>query len=352
MRYRPLGRTGQFVSEICLGTMTFSGGAGFWRAIGSLDQASSTGLVGRAIEAGVNFFDTANVYSEGQSEIQLGQALRDLKVKREDVIIATKVRGRMGSGPNAVGLSRGHIIDEIAASLKRLGLDHVDLYQIHGFDPVTPLEETMRALDDCVRRGLVRTIGCSNLAAWQIMKALAISDKNGLARFETVQAYYSIAGRELEREILPLVEDQGLGVMVWSPLAGGFLSGKFTRSQSGGNDTRRTIFDFPPVDKERAFDIIDAMAPIAKAHDASVARVALAWLLQRKGVMSVIIGAKTIQQLDDNIAAAGLALTGEEIATLDAVSGLKPEYPGWMLARQADGRVPAACLRQGLRPKA
>ena len=232
-------------------------------------------------------------------------------------------------------------MDEIAGSLKRLGLDHVDLYQIHGFDPVTPLEETMRALDDCVRRGLVRTIGCSNLAAWQIMKALAISDKNGLARFETVQAYYSIAGRELEREILPLVEDQGLGVMVWSPLAGGFLSGKFTRSQSGGNDTRRTIFDFPPVDKERAFDIIDAMAPIAKAHDASVARVALAWLLQRKGVMSVIIGAKTIQQLDDNIAAADLALSGEEIATLDAVSALKPEYPGWMLARQADGRVPA-----------
>jgi aryl-alcohol dehydrogenase-like predicted oxidoreductase len=187
----------------------------------------------------------------------------------------------------------------------------------------------------------VRTIGCSNLAAWQIMKALAISDKNGLARFETVQAYYSIAGRELEREILPLVEDQGLGVMVWSPLAGGFLSGKFTRSQSGGNDTRRTIFDFPPVDKERAFDIIDAMAPIAKAHDASVARVALAWLLQRKGVMSVIIGAKTIQQLDDNIAAADLTLSAEEIATLDAVSALKPEYPGWMLARQADGRVPA-----------
>ena len=340
MRYRPLGRTGQFVSEICLGTMTFSGGAGFWRAIGALDQASSTGLVGRAIEAGINFFDTANVYSEGQSEIQLGQALRDLKVKREDVIIATKVRGRMGPGPNAVGLSRGHIMDEIAASLKRLGLEHVDLYQIHGFDPVTPLEETMRALDDCVRRGLVRTIGCSNLAAWQIMKALAISDKNGLARFETVQAYYSVAGRELEREILPLVEDQGLGVMVWSPLAGGFLSGKFTRSQGGGNDTRRTIFDFPPVDKERAFDIIDAMAPIAKAHDASVARVALAWLLQRKGVMSVIIGAKTIQQLDDNIAAADLALSGEEIATLDAVSALKPEYPGWMLARQADGRVP------------
>ena len=221
MRYRPLGRTGQYVSEICLGAMTFSGGAGFWRAIGTLDQAASTKLVGRALEAGVNFIDTANVYSEGQSEVQVGQALRDLGVKREDVIIATKVRGRMGQGPNSVGLSRGHIMDQIAGSLKRLGLDHVDLYQIHGFDPVTPLEETLRALDDCVSRGLVNTIGCSNLAAWQIMKALGISDKHGYARFETVQAYYSIAGRELEREIVPVVEDQGLGVMVWSPLAGG-----------------------------------------------------------------------------------------------------------------------------------
>ncbi len=341
MRYRPLGRTGQLVSEICLGTMTFSGGAGFWRAIGSLDQASSTALVGRALEAGVNFIDTANVYSEGQSEMQLGQALSDLGAKREDVIVATKVRGRMGPGPIAVGLSRGHILVQIAASMKRLGLEHVDLYQIHGFDPVTPIEETLRALDNCVERGLVRTIGCSNLAAWQIMKALAISDKNGLARFETVQAYYSIAGRDLEREILPLVEDQGLGVMVWSPLAGGFLSGKYTREKRGGNDSRRTTFDFPPVDKERAYDVIDAMEKVAKAHETSVARVALAWLLQRKGVMSVIIGAKTVEQLDDNLAAADLTLTAEEIAALDAVSALKAEYPGWMLARQAEGRVPA-----------
>ena len=340
MRYRALGRTGQFVSEICLGTMTFSGGVGFWRAIGALDQKASTALVGRALEGGVNFIDTANVYSEGQSEIQLGQALRDLGVKREDVIIATKVRGRMGPGPNAVGLSRGHIMDQIAASLKRLGLEHVDLYQIHGFDPVTPMEETLRALDDCVSRGLVRTIGCSNLDAWQIMKALGISERRGWARFETVQAYYSIAGRELEREIIPLVEDQGLGVMVWSPLAGGFLSGKFTRDKKGDNNSRRTAFDFPPVDKERAYDIIDAMTPIARAHDASVARVALAWLLQRKGIMSVIIGAKTVQQLDDNLAAADLTLSPEEVATLDAVSALRPEYPGWMLARQAEGRLP------------
>jgi len=342
MRYRPLGRTGQYVSEICLGTMTFNGGQGYWRAIGQLDQKASTALVARALEAGVNFFDTANVYSEGQSEIQLGQALRDLAVKREDVIIATKVRARMGRGPNAVGLSRGHILDEMAASLKRLGLDHVDLYQIHGFDPVTPLEETLRALDDCVARGFVRTIGCSNLAAWQIMKALGVSERRGFARFETVQAYYSIAGRDLEREIVPLVDDQGLGIMVWSPLAGGFLSGKFTREKRGDNDARRTTFDFPPVDKERAYDIIDAMAAVGQARRASVARVALAWLLKRKGVMSVIIGAKTVDQLNDNLAAADLDLSDDEMAQLDQASALKPEYPGWMLARQADGRLPAA----------
>jgi aryl-alcohol dehydrogenase-like predicted oxidoreductase len=342
MRYRPLGRTGQYVSEICLGAMTFHGGGGFWRAIGTLEQKASTELVGRAIAAGVNFIDTANVYSEGESEVQLGQALRDLGVKREDVIIATKVRGRMGPGPNKVGLSRGHIMDQIADSLKRLGLDHIDLYQVHSFDPVTPLEETLRALDDCVSRGFVRTIGCSNFAAWQIMKALGISDKRGYARFETVQAYYSIAGRDLEREILPLVEDQGLGVMVWSPLAGGFLSGKFTRDKRGDNDSRRTTFDFPPVDKERAYDVIDAMEKVGKAHGVSVARIALAWLLQRKGVMSVIIGAKTTEQLDDNLAAAELTLSPEEITALDAASALKSEYPGWMLTRTAEGRVPAA----------
>ena len=340
MRYRPLGRTGQFVSEICLGAMTFSGGAGFWRAIGTVEQKGATALVERALAAGVNFIDTADVYSEGQSEVMLGQALRDLQVKREDVVIATKVRGRTGPGPNAVGLSRGHIMDQIAGSLKRLGLDHVDLYQIHGFDPETPIEQTLRALDDCVSRGLVRTLGCSNLAAWQIMKALGISERRGFARFETVQAYYTIAGRDLERDILPLVEDQGLGVMVWSPLARGLLSGKFTRDGLKPDGARRAVFDFPPVNRERAFDIIDAMRPIAAAHDASVARVALAWLLQRKGVMSVIVGAKTIEQLDDNLAAAKLSLSAEEIAALDKVSAPTPEYPGWMIARQSDQRWP------------
>ena len=341
MRYRPLGRTGQFVSEICLGTMTFHGGAGFWRAVGTVDQKGSTDLVARAMQAGVNFIDTADVYSEGQSEALLGQALRDLNVKREDVIIATKVRGRTGPGPNAVGLSRGHIMDQLAASLKRLQLDYVDLYQIHGFDALTPLEETLRALDDCVARGLIRTIGCSNMAAWQIMKALGISERRGFARFETVQAYYTIAGRDLEREILPLVEDQGLGVMVWSPLAGGFLSGKYTRAGVTANDARRQTFDFPPVDKERAYDVIDVMAEIGKTHGVSVAQIALAWLLRRKGVMSVIVGAKTIEQLDDNLAATKVELSEADMKRLDEISAPRPEYPGWMIARQSDQRAPA-----------
>jgi aryl-alcohol dehydrogenase-like predicted oxidoreductase len=231
-------------------------------------------------------------------------------------------------------------MDQVVGSLKRLNLDHIDLYQIHGFDPVAPLEETLRALDDCVSRGYVRTIGCSNLAAWQIMKALGISSKQGYARFETVQAYYTIASRDLEREIVPLVEDQGLGVMVWSPLAGGLLSGKFTRKGSTSNDARRLVFDFPPVNRERAYDIVDAMAPIAEAHGVSVAQIALAWLLQRAGVMSVIIGAKTIAQLDDNLAAVKVTLTADEVAALDKASALTPEYPGWMLERQAGPRMP------------
>ena len=332
------------------------GGGGFWRAIGTLDQAASTKLVARALEAGVNFIDTANVYSEGQSEVQVGQALRDLGVKREDVIIATKVRGRMGPGPNTVGLSRGHIMDQVAASLKRLGLDHVDLYQVHGFDPVTPLEETLRALDDCVSRGFVRTIGCSNFAAWQIMKALGISDKRGYARFETVQAYYSIAGRELEREIVPLVEDQGLGVMVWSPLAGGFLSGKFTRETRGDNNSRRTVFDFPPVDKERAYDIIDAMASVAKAHGVSVARVALAWLLAAQG------GDERHHRREDGRAArrqsrgrrAGAERRGDGDARRGEraqarVSGLDAGANGrWTRSGGEDLSVAISCQRRGL----
>ena len=340
MKHRPLGRTGLYVSEICFGTMTF-GGHGWWNVMGEVDQGTANGLVERALSAGVNFIDTADVYSEGNSERILGQALRDLKVKRDDVIVATKVRGRSGPGVNAVGLSRGHIMNAVEGSLKRLGLDHIDLYQVHGADLVTPIEETMAALDNLVQRGLVRYIGCSNMAAWQIMKALGASREHNYARFQTVQAYYTIAGRDLEREIVPMLTDQQLGLMVWSPLAGGLLSGKFGRDVATPNAARRLTFDFPPVNKDHAFDIVDVIRPIAAAHGVSVARIALAWLLHKKAVMSVIVGAKTVEQLDDNLAASDVALSAEEMATLDQASAPAPEYPQWMLDRQHRDRLPA-----------
>ena len=339
MRYRQLGRTGLFVSEICLGTMTF-GGRGRWTAIGDLDQGAVEGLVARAIEGGVNFIDTADVYSEGVSEQMLGQALGSLGIKRSDVVIATKLNGETGPGPNDRGSSRGHIMDAVKASLDRLKLDYVDLYQIHGTDPCTPVEETVRALDDLVREGLVRYVGVSNWQAWRMMKALGVAEHRGWSRFETVQAYYSIAGRDLEREIVPMVQDQGMGVLVWSPLAGGLLSGKFERDQDGPEGSRRSSFDFPPVNRERAFASVDAMREVANAHGVSVARVALAYVLSKPFVTSVIIGAKRVDQLEDNLAAADLDLSPDQIAKLDEVSALPPEYPGWMLKLQGASRPP------------
>jgi len=339
MRYNQLGSTGMFVSEICLGTMTF-GGQGFWQVVGNLDQKAVTGIVAKSIEAGVNFIDTADVYSEGRSETLLGQSLKDVGVKRSDVVIATKCYGRVGKGPNDMGASRGHIMDAVERSLERLGTDHIDLYQIHAQDSVTPVEETMRALDDLVSRGLVRYIGCSNWAAWKIMKALGIAEHRGYARFETLQAYYSIAGRDLERDIVPLLEDQKVGLLVWSPLAGGLLSGKFGPGSNGPEGARRAAFDFPPVDKDRAWKCIDAMREIGQARGVSVARVALAYILAKPFVTSVIIGAKTPEQLDDNLASTAVALTAEETTKLDTVSALPPEYPGWMLRRQGSERRP------------
>ncbi len=338
MKYRQLGRTGLLVSELCLGTMTF-GGKGFWEVIGQQPQDVASELVARALDAGVNFFDTANIYSEGEAEKMLGRALGR---RRREVVVATKVRGRMGSGPNEVGLSRGHILQSVEDSLRRLDTDYIDLYQIHGYDPLTPLEETLRALDDLVHAGKVRYIGCSNLAAWQLMKALWVSDRHNLHRFETLQAYYTVAGRDLERELVPLLQDQRMGLMVWSPLAGGLLAGKFHRREEGPGNARRTSFDFPPVDKERAFDVVDAMRDIAAAHDVSVARIALAWLLHQPVVTSVIIGAKNETQLIDNLAATEVSLTPEDLARLNEVGALPREYPGWMLQRQGQDRHPGS----------
>jgi aryl-alcohol dehydrogenase-like predicted oxidoreductase len=340
MKYNQLGNTGLFVSEICLGTMTF-GGQGMFKVVGELDLKGATGIVARALEAGVNFLDTADVYSAGHSEKLTGQALKDIGVKRSDVVIATKCFGRTGAGPNDLGASRGHIMDAVARSLERLNTDHIDLYQIHGTDVVTPVEETMRALDDLTRQGMVRYVGCSNWQAWKIMKALGLSAQHGWARFETLQAYYSIAGRDLEREIVPMLNEQKVGLMVWSPLAGGLLSGKFGPGSNGPEGARRAAFDFPPVNKDRAWACIDLMREIGHAHGgASVARVALAYILAKPFVTTVIIGAKTMEQLDDNLEAAKLTLTAEELKKLDDVSALPAEYPGWMLARQTAERRP------------
>ncbi|GHA99362.1 aldo/keto reductase [Modicisalibacter luteus] len=338
MRYTRFGNTGLFVSELCLGTMTFGGQGELWSQIGDLQQADADKLIGRALDAGINFIDTADVYSEGHSEIMTGQALKNLRVPRDEVVVATKVFGPTGPGVNARGLSRYHIMEGVKASLRRLQLDHIDLYQVHGFDPATPIEETVRALDLLVQHGHVRYVGVSNWAAWQIMKALGIAERHGLSRFESLQAYYTVAGRDLERELIPLLNSENLGLMVWSPLAGGLLSGKYSRDGQAEAGSRRTTFDFPPVNVERAYDCIDVMRRIAESRSVSVAQVALAWLLHQPAVTSVIVGAKRVDQLDDNIAASEVRLSDEELVELDAVSALPAEYPGWMLERQGEAR--------------
>jgi len=335
MQYTQLGNTGVFVSRLCMGAMTFGGKGGLFEAIGGLDQAETDALVGQCLDGGINFFDTANVYSRGESETLLGNALGS---RRHEVVIATKVFGRMGEGANQVGLSRLHILQQIDASLKRLGTDYIDLYQVHGFDALTPLEETIRALDSVVRAGKVRYIGCSNFTAWQTMKALGISERQNLERFITLQSYYSLAGRELERELVPMMLDQKVGLLPWSPLAGGFLSGKFTRAGAADDQSRRTKFSFPPVNLEKGYAIVEACQEIAKAKNATVAQVALAWLLHQPVTTSVIIGARKSSQLADNLGAVDLKFDADDLKKLDEVSKLAPEYPGWMQALPSERR--------------
>jgi aryl-alcohol dehydrogenase-like predicted oxidoreductase len=339
VKYNTLGPTGLLVSELCLGTMTFAAGEGMWKPIAGVEQKLADELVRRSLDAGVNFIDTADVYTSGESEKTLAQAIANLGIARKDVVIATKGFGRTGTGRNDVGASRGHLMNAVDASLQRLRTDYIDLYQIHAFDTVTPMEETLRALDTLVEQGKVRYIGCSNWMAWQIMKALGLSEIRNLARFETLQAYYSIAGRDLEREIVPLLQDQKTGLLVWSPLAGGLLSGKYSRDHQKPEDSRRSAFDFPIVDKERTWRIIDVLRPIADAHQTSVATVSLAWILAKPFVTSVIIGAKRVDQLEQNLAAAELQLTQDELKQLDEVSALPPEYPGWMIPFQNINRL-------------
>jgi aryl-alcohol dehydrogenase-like predicted oxidoreductase len=339
MKYKQLGKTGVLVSELCLGTMTF-GGRGYWKAIGQLPEDEVTQLVKTAIDQGINFFDTANAYSEGLAELLLGKALKNLGISHQSVFIATKVRLRMGEGANQVGLSKLHILDSVDDSLQRLGLSHIDMLYIHGVDPVTPLEETMRGLEDAVRSGKVRYLGVSNHPAWMVVKANSIAGQMGWSKFIASQNFYSIASRDIEREIVPMAISEGIGIMPWSPLAGGFLSGKYTRDQKIAGDSRRDEFDFPPINKEKAFDIIDVMTKIGGRYNVSAARVALSWIKDKPGVTSVIIGAKKQDQLLDNLACTQLQLTQDEIKELDAISALTSEYPGWMVDRQLTGRFP------------
>ena len=339
MHYSQLGSSGLRVSQLCLGAMTF--GQGFHN-IGAVAQEQADEMVRVALEAGVNFFDTADVYSRGQSEEILGRALKAAGVPRESVIVATKVRGAMsteaaeGTGDvNNLGLSRKHIIEGCDASLRRLGLEYIDLYQIHGFDSLTPLEETLEALNDLVRQGKVLYLGCSNLPARTLAKALGISASRGWAGFASLQAYYSLVGRDLEHELLPLCREEGLGVLPWSPLSGGYLSGKYRQGNPAVG--RRNEFDFPPI-AANAADALGALEEVAGERGTSMACVALAWLRQQPGVTSVIIGARTVEQLRDNLAAADLELTADELQRLAVTTQPPKLYPQWMLEFQAASR--------------
>ncbi len=338
MKYNVIPGTGVLVSELCLGAMTFGGGEGIWGRIGTLGQREVDELVHAALDAGVNFFDTANVYGRGRSEILLGKALG---ARRADAVLATKVRGRTGPGANQIGLSRVHIMRSVEESLTRLGTDYIDLYQIHGWDALVEPEDVLRTLDDLVRSGKVRYVGASNLAAWQLMKCLGIARAERLEPFRTIQSYYSLAGRELEREVVPLLLSEKVGLLVWSPLAGGFLTGKFTPDKRD-ESARRAVFDFPPLDKEKAYGIVEVLSRIGKAHGCGPARVALAWLRAQPAVTSVIVGARRREQLDDDLKAADLALSDEELSDLDKASALASEYPGWMLASQGSDRLPGS----------
>jgi aryl-alcohol dehydrogenase-like predicted oxidoreductase len=342
MEYRQLGRSGLRVSTITLGTMGF-GGTGWASPVGQLDVAAARRQIDLCLEAGVNLFDTADVYSDGLSEQILGEALG---ADREDVLIATKVRGGMGTGPNDEGLSRHHIIRAAEASLRRLGTDHIDLYQVHEWDGLTPLDETLAALEDLVRSGKVRYVGSSNYTGWQLMKALWTADAQATESFVSEQIYYSLQARDAENELVPIAVDQGLGILVWSPIAGGLLSGKYRRGQDAPEGTRRFEgWTEPPVhDEDRLYATIDELVRVGEAHGVSAAQVALAWTLGRPAVTSVIVGARTDEQLKDNLAAADLVLTAEERKRLDDVSLVPLLYPYWHQANTGQGRLGPADL--------
>jgi len=326
MNYKILGNTGLKVSTLCLGTMNY-GGKGFFGYMGNLEQKEVDEQIKTVTEAGINFIDTANIYSEGHSEMMIGNAIKNLSINRDDLVLATKVRGSMGKGENNRGLSKKHIIQQVEASLKRLGTDYIDLYQIHTADPLTPIEETIKTLDDLVRSGKIRYFGASNIAAWQMMKGLAYSKYNRMDSFASLQANYSLDVRDAEREIVPMLLDQKVGMMVWSPLSGGLLTGKYKRD--GNKEAGRlNSFPFPPFHEERAYNVLDVLSPMAKEKDTSISQLALAWLLHQPVVSSVIIGATKLHQLEDNLKAVNIEFTTDELNLLNKVSELPVEYPG------------------------
>ena len=349
MKFRYLGSTGLAVSEICLGAMTFGEKGAFlgapdrnWAEFGVVPEQDATRMVHQALDAGVNFFDTADVYKNGQGEEQLGAAL---KAHRSSVIIGTKGRWGTGDGPNELGSTRHHLTAAIEASLRRLQTDYIDIYHLHGFDPRTSINETLRVLDDLVRTGKVRYIGLSNFAAWQLAKALGVSERKNLERFCVYQGYYNLAARELENELIPLCVDQQVGITVWSPLAGGFLSGKYRRGESipaGSRLSNATPFESAPLaDRNQAFDIIDVMADIARARGVTIPQVALNWILRKPGITSLVVGATKASQLSDNLAAVEWTLEPEEVARLDTVSAREKPYPSWHMINVAgDRRLP------------
>jgi aryl-alcohol dehydrogenase-like predicted oxidoreductase len=332
MRMRTLGNSGLFVSELCFGAMTFGGSDGIWGQVGRLGQGDADALVKAALDAGINLFDTANIYADGRSEEILGKAFRNLGVAQDEVVIATKAAASMRPGPNGRGGSRRHLLNECRASLRRLGADHIDLYQLHAFDPATPIEETLEALDTLVRAGDVRYVGLSNWAAWQVMKAVGIAEARRLAPITSLQAYYTLVGRDLEREVVPMLSSEGVGLLVWSPLAGGYLTGKY----SAGGTGRQTELDFPPIDRLRGEPLIAVLRTVADRHGCSPAQIAIAWLLRQTVVSTVIVGAKRVEQLRENVRATEVVLDDDDIARLDELSRLPVEYPGWSLSGFSD----------------
>jgi aryl-alcohol dehydrogenase-like predicted oxidoreductase len=335
MKYNYVGNTGLMVSELCFGTMTFGGQeAGMWNNIGQLQQNEVNKMLEAVISSGINFIDTADIYSFGQAEQLLGQGLKDLQIQRDELVIATKVLGKMKEIRNSSGLSRYHIFNAVDDSLKRLQLDHIDVLYVHGVDFKTSLEDVVRSLNDVVESGKVRYIAICNWPAWMVAKAQAIAHYNGWHKFIGIEYFYSAVTRDIEHEIIPMAKDHNLAIFPWSPLAGGFLSGKYSREGAAENDSRRSSFDFPPIDKDKAYDLVDVMKTIGDNYQATTAQVALAWVRQQPGVTSTIIGAKTIDQLQSNVGSTELYLSANDLLKIEQVSPLPKQYPSWMIENQ------------------